>query len=339
MMAHKPLDHPAVNHGKIGVLLINLGTPEGTDYWSVRRYLREFLSDRRVIEVPRILWQPILHLFVLSSRPHRTGHAYQTIWSTETDESPLRRLTREQSLKLSQRFEEPVIVDWAMRYGHPSIPSRLTFLHRQGCERILLFALYPQYSATTTASVHDQAMKTCLTMRWQPALRMVPPFYDDPLYIQALQESFAAFLETLAWSPEVLLVSFHGLPRAYLEKGDPYHCHCQKTARLLQDSLKMTADTFQISFQSRFGPQVWLQPYTDETIHSLAQRGVKKLVVMTPGFISDCLETLEEIALQGREIFLNNGGTHYATVPCLNDSPRSITLLEQIIGRELSGWI
>ena len=337
----KPLDHPDVPHGKIGALLINLGTPDATDHKSVRRYLGEFLSDRRVIEVSPLIWQPILRLFILRSRPRQTAHAYQQVWLTDTDESPLRKYTREQALRLRRKFQGSALIEWAMRYGEPSIRSRLKSLYEQGCEKILLFALYPQYSATTTATAHDEAFKALLGLRWQPAIRTVPPFHDDPLYIQALKSSLGSFLETLEWSPEVILLSFHGLPRSYLEKGDPYHCHCHKTARLLRESLNgdYSEERIQMSFQSRFGKEVWLQPYTDETIQSLAEGGIKKLVVMTPGFFSDCLETLEEIALQGRETFLSHGGTHYATVPCLNDGPESIALLETIIARELSGWL
>jgi ferrochelatase len=336
-----PPAHPPVKRGKIGVLIVNLGTPDDTDYWSVRRYLKEFLSDRRVIEIPRLIWWPLLNLVILTTRPSKSGHAYKSIWNEEQDESPLRTITRAQSEKLAAAFggEEHVIVDWAMRYGTPSIADRLEAMQKEGCERILIAPLYPQYSAATTATVNDKAFDALKKMRWQPALRTLPPYHDDPVYIAALATSIERSVAALDFEPDVVLTSFHGLPRANLDKGDPYHCHCQKTGRLLREKLGWTKEKLRLTFQSRFGRAEWLQPYTDKTVEALAKQGVKKMAIACPGFSADCVETLEEIAMQNGEIFLENGGERFAALPCLNDSPEGMATLEHLIRRELMGWL
>ena len=333
--------HPPVKYGKVGVLLVNLGTPDGTDYTSMRRYLKEFLMDKRVIEWPRIAWYPILFGIVLNTRPGKVGKAYETIWNKDRNESYLRTYTRSQAELMAQALKDhsEVVVDWAMRYGQPAIASRMEYLQKQGCERILVFPVYPQYAAATTATVNDKAFETLMKMRWQPALRTVPPYHDDPTYIDALAVSIEKHLATLDWEPEKILTSFHGIPKSYFEKGDPYHCQCQKTARLLRERLGWSKEKLVITFQSRFGPEEWLQPYTDKTVEKLAQEGVKRIAVLNPGFVSDCLETLEEIAEEAAESFLHNGGEKFTHIPCLNDSPEGMTVLEKIVRRELSGWV
>ncbi len=333
--------HPPVRHGRIGILLVNLGTPDGTSYWPMRRYLKEFLSDRRVIEVNRVVWWFILNALVLSKRPFTSGEGYKAIWNAEFNESPLRTITRSQSEKIAALFSNGnrIEVDWAMRYGNPSIASRLQALQASGCDRILLFPLYPQYSAATTATACDKAFDALKTMRWQPSVRVVPPYYDDPVYIQALARSLQSQLANLDFTPETVIASFHGLPKEYLEKGDPYHCHCAKTARLLREALGWSEEGLRLTFQSRFGSAEWLQPYTAETIETLARDGVKRLAVITPGFSADCIETLEEMGMQGKELFLEHGGERFAALPCLNDTAESITMLSEIIRRELRGWI
>ncbi|MEZ5775380.1 MAG: ferrochelatase [Hyphomicrobiaceae bacterium] len=339
---HLPAGHPAVAAGKVGVLLVNLGTPDGTDYWSMRRYLREFLSDRRVIEWNPLYWQPILNLIVLQKRPQRSGAAYRTIWNNERDEGPLRTFTRTQGEKLAARLADlgpRLVVDWAMRYGNPSIASRIAALQEAGCERILVFPLYPQYAASTTATVNDKAFEALQAMRWQPALRTVPPYHDDPAYIDALARSVKRHLATLDSEPEVVLASYHGIPQSYFDKGDPYHCHCQKTTRLLREALGWERERLVTTFQSRFGPEEWLKPYTDETVVSLAQKGVKRLAVINPGFVADCLETLEEIAEQAKESFIHHGGERFTHIPCLNDSEEGMDVIEAQVRRELMGWV
>ncbi len=336
-----PPEHPPVAAGKIGVLLVNLGTPEGTDYWSVRRYLSEFLSDRRVIERPPLLWQPILQGIILSVRPQKSGALYAAIWNRERNESPLRTFTRAQAERLSAELagESAVVVDWAMRYGKPAISERLDALTEAGCERVLIFPLYPQYSASTTASVNDKVFDALRTMRRQPALRTVPPYHDEPVYIDALAELIESHFAALDFEPEVLIASYHGLPKSYFDKGDPYHCHCQKTSRLLAERLGWRQGRLLTAFQSRFGPEEWLAPYTDKTVERLASEGVKRLAIVNPGFVSDCLETLEEIAVQNRELFLHHGGEHFSHVPCLNDLPRGMHVITAMVLRELRGWL
>ncbi|MFB0692722.1 ferrochelatase [Agrobacterium pusense] len=336
-----PANHPRVAFGKVGVLLVNLGTPDGTDYWPMRRYLAEFLSDKRVIEWSRLYWYPILYGIVLNKRPQKVGKAYEEIWNHERNESYLRTYTRSQGELMAQALKDlpNVVVDWAMRYGQPSITSKIDALKEQGCEKILLFPLYPQYAASTTATVNDKAFEHLMKLRWQPAIRTVPPYHDDPAYIEALAASVKNHLATLDWEPEMLITSFHGIPQSYFKKGDPYYCHCQKTARLLREALGLTDKNFMITFQSRFGPEEWLQPYTDKTVEKLASEGIKRIAVMNPGFVSDCLETLEEIAGEAGEIFLHNGGEKFAHIPCLNDSAEGMTVLEKVVRRELQGWV
>jgi ferrochelatase len=340
--AHWPSGHPDVATGKVGVLLVNLGTPDGTDYLSMRRYLKEFLSDRRVIETPRAIWWPILNGIILTTRPKKSGEAYASIWNEELDESPLRTYTRSQAEKLSALLSAEgadIDVSWAMRYGRPAMRDVITRMKQRGCERILLFPLYPQYSATTTATVNDEAFRALQTMRWQPALRAVPPYHDDPVYIEALASSVTSAIAGLNWTPDVVVASFHGLPVEYFEKGDPYHCHCAKTARLLREKLNWGEDKLLLTFQSRFGRAEWLKPYTDATLKRLAGEGVKNVAVITPGFVSDCVETLEEIAIENGDIFKEHGGENYAAIPCLNDSPGGMAVIEHLVRRELGGWI
>ena len=339
--SHLPPDHPKVKFGKVGVLLVNLGTPDGTDYWSMRRYLAEFLSDRRVIEWSRLYWYPILHGIVLSKRPQKVGKAYEEIWNKDLDESYLRTYTRNQGELMAERLKDlpNVVVDWAMRYGKPSIASKIDALHAQGCEKILLFPLYPQYSASTTATVNDKAFEHLMKMRWQPAVRTVPPYHDDPVYIDALAVSVEKALAKVDWEPEMLVASFHGIPESYFKQGDPYHCHCQKTGRLLRERLGLPKEKFMVTFQSRFGPEEWLQPYTDKTMEKLGDQGIKRVAVMNPGFVSDCLETLEEIAGEAGEIFQHHGGEKFLHIPCLNDSQEGMGVLENVVRRELQGWV
>ncbi|MEM7068586.1 MAG: ferrochelatase [Pseudomonadota bacterium] len=336
-----PHDHPPVSFGKVGVLLVNLGTPDGYDKKSMYRYLREFLSDKRVIEWSRIFWYPILYGIVLNRRPAKVGEAYKSIWNTDLDESPLRTFTRSQSDRLGEMLAEHdhVVVDWAMRYGNPSIASRIEALREKGCERIVVFPLYPQYAAATTATVNDKVFDHLKSLRWMPAVRTVPPYHDDPTYIHALANSIENALKDMPRKPEKIIASYHGIPMSYFKNGDPYHCHCMKTTRLLREKLGMADDYLITTFQSRFGPEEWLQPYTDKTIEQLAKDGVKDIAVFNPGFASDCLETLEEIAGEGAEIFHEHGGENFTHIPCLNDSEGGMNVIEAITLRELSGWI
>jgi ferrochelatase len=335
-----PGGHPPVKIGRIGVLLMNLGTPEGTDYWSMRRYLGEFLSDRRVIEINRLLWWPILNLVILTTRPGRKGKDYASIWNKERDESPLKTITRAQSDALAASIEDPrVVVDWAMRYGKPAVEDRLKALVAQGCDRILLVPLYPQYAGATSATACDQAFRALMKMRWQPSIRVSPPYHDDPAYIEALCAKMLADLAKLDFEPEVVLASFHGVPKAYLMKGDPYHCHCVKTYRLMREKLGWSEEKFQMSFQSRFGAAEWLKPYTDETIKALAAKGVKRMAILAPGFSADCLETLEELNVENREYFIHAGGEHYAYLPCLNAEDEGMKVIRTLTDRELQGWV
>jgi ferrochelatase len=338
-----PPDHATIKSGRIGVLLMNLGTPEGTSYKPMRAYLKEFLSDRRVIEEPRWKWWPILNLIILSTRPSRKGKDYATIWNNERDEGPLKTITRSQTEKLAERLagaaDGRITVDWAMRYGLPDVKSRLKALLDQGCDRILLVPLYPQYAAPTSATACDQAFRALMEMRWQPTVRVAHPYYADPTYIDALAASIRTSLGKLSFEPEVILCSLHGMPKEYLLKGDPYYCQCAVTARLLRDKLGLSAERFRLTFQSRFGPDEWLQPYTDETVKALAQGGTKSLAIVAPGFSADCLETLEELDGENREIFLHNGGKDFAYLPCLNDSEEGMQVIEAVVRRELMGWV
>lgn len=342
MMDHdaRPTAHPDISDGKVGVLLVNLGTPDATDYRSMRRYLKEFLSDRRVIELNPVIWRMILELFILPFRPRKSAIAYKKIWNQERDESPLRTITRSQAGKLSDALrEQGVLIDWAMRYGSPSIAERIEALQALGCGRIGLFPLYPQYAAATTATANDAAFRALMQMRRQPALHCFPSYHDHPGYIAALAASVRDQIIRQGWEPQLILASFHGLPADLLRKGDPYYCHCMKTGRLLMDALGRSEATFRISFQSRFGPKDWLQPYTDKTLAALPSDGVRDVLVITPGFAADCVETLEEIALGGAEVFHRHGGARFAMTPCLNDGDSHIALLKSLILKEISGWI
>ena len=335
-------EHPQVATGKVGILLINLGTPDHCDTASVRRYLAEFLSDRRVIELTPILWKPILYGLILTTRPAKVVKAYDKIWKHESDESPLRFYTRRQAELLQQHFDDNTIdvtVAWGMRYGNPSQDKAFRQLQEQGCDRILVAPLYPQYSATTTASVNDAIMKTQASLRWQPTTRNLAPYFDHPDYIDALASTVGNYLSAAEQKPDVILASFHGLPQQNLEAGDPYYCHCVKTARLLREKLGMDENYLQMSFQSRFGPKQWLQPYTVTALEKLARDGKKRVAVITPGFAADCLETLEEMAIQNRDVFIQHGGTHYDLIECLNDSETGMNMLAKLVTRELQGWI
>ncbi len=329
-----PPDHPAIPKPRIGVLLMNLGTPDGPDARSVKRYLGEFLSDRRVVEIPAIAWQPILRGIILNTRPKKSAHAYGQVW--REDGSPLAAITRLQATALKDAFGPEVLVDWAMRYGNPAIADRLAAMKAAGCERILLAPLYPQYCAATTATANDKAFAYLAGLRWQPAIRTLPPYYDDSLYIDALAEDLETSLAALDFNPDAIVASFHGMPKRTLQLGDPYHCHCQKTARLLSEK---TGRDLTIAFQSRFGPQKWLGPATDETLVALAQAGKTKVAIFAPGFSADCLETLEELSIRGRESFEEAGGTHFAYLPCLNDGPAGLAMLRALLARELEGWV
>jgi protoporphyrin/coproporphyrin ferrochelatase len=338
---HRPADHPNVRSGAIGVLVVNLGTPDATDAKSVRRYLREFLNDKRVIEEDTILWRFVLNAIILPRRPRQKGLDYEKIWNRERNESPLKTITRAQADKLSAalaRRGKAVVVDWAMRYGNPSIRSRLAALAAQGCERILVVPLYPQYAAATSATVCDEVFRALMGMRWQPALRIAPPYFDEPAYIEAVAASLEAHLATLTFAPDVIIASFHGIPKSYFDKGDPYYCHCAKTTRLLRERLGLDDSKLIMTFQSRFGRAEWLKPYTDMTVKELATRGVKNLVIVTPGFAADCLETLEEIAGENAEYFRHAGGENFAAIPCLNDSEPGMQVIETVVLRELQGW-
>ena len=341
MSDHLPANHPPVAKPKIGVLLLNLGTPEATDYWSVRRYLKEFLSDPRVIETPRLLWWLILNVIILSFRPQKSGHAYAQIWDKEKNESPLRVITRQQAESLARRMggEDNVVVDFAMRYGNPSTQERLEALQKAGCQKILLVPLYPQYSATTTATANDKAFEVLGKMRWQPAVRTAPAYFDDPKYVETLARSIEEGVAKLDFVPDLVVTSYHGMPVEYLERGDPYHCQCLKTTRLVREHLGWDKDKLMVTFQSRFGRAKWLEPYTDVTLAALPGRGIKKIAILAPAFSADCIETLEEIAMQGRETFMHAGGEQFAYIPCLNDSPGGMDMIESMVRRELSGWL
>src|SRR5262245_48917683 len=333
---------PEATPGPVGVLLVNLGTPDATDAASVRRYLREFLHDRRVIEEDTIAWKFVLNAIILPLRPRRKGLDYQKIWNNEKNESPLKTITRSQADKLTAALAphgDRVVVDWAMRYGNPSMRSCLATLMSQGCDRILVVPLHPQYAAATTPTGCDRAFRALMKMRWQPALRIAPPYFDTPVYIDALATSLDAHLKTLSFEPEVLVASFHGIPQDYFDKGDPYYCHCAKTTRLLRERLRLDDNKLIMTFQSRFGRAEWLKPYTDETVKALATRGVKNLAVITPGFSADCLETLEEIAGENAEYFHHAGGENFAAIPCLNDSEAGMRVIEAVVRRELQGWV
>jgi protoporphyrin/coproporphyrin ferrochelatase len=328
--------------GRIGVLLVNLGTPDSTGYWAVRRYLKEFLSDRRVIEENRLKWWLVLNLIILTVRPGRKGRDYDKIWNKERNESPLKTITRSQSDKLDEmmdKLDKRIRVDWAMRYGNPSIASRLEALVAQNCERILIVPLYPQYAAPTTATVCDEVFRALTRMRFQPTIRVAAPYFAETAYIDALAASINAALAKIAFKPDVLIASFHGMPEDYVAKGDPYQQQCTETTVLLRKKLKLDDERLIMTFQSRFGTAEWIKPYTDATVKLLAERGVKNIAVVTPGFSADCLETLEEIAMENADIFRQAGGENFATVPCLNDTPGGMAVIRDVVTRELKGWI
>ena len=337
--AIKPSDHTEKKYKSIGVLIINLGTPEATDYFSMRKYLREFLSDRRVIDVFKPLWWLILNGPILTFRPSKSGKAYQRIWDNKKG-SPLKYITENQTKKLKLVFKKYnfISVDYAMRYGKPSIKERLNQMFDSGCSKILIMPLYPQYAASTTASVQDEVYKWLLTKRWQPAIRTVAPWYDEISYINAISRSIKMSINKNG-KPDAIIVSFHGVPKRYLLLGDPYHCHCQKTARLIQEKLKWPKSKFYIAFQSRFGPEPWLQPYTDKLLIKLANEGLKNITIVSPGFVTDCLETLDEIQNEAKEIFIENGGKKLNYVNCLNDSKEAMNLFEELILKNLGGWL
>ena len=334
-----PADHPAIPAPRVGVLLVNLGTPDAPDARSVRRYLAEFLSDPRVIEIPRLLWQPILHGLVLTTRPRKSAHAYSQVWSEAG--SPLAAITAAQAEALQARLGEAAVVRHAMRYGRPAIASELAALKAQGCERILFAPLYPQYSAATTGSALDALGAAVQALRWAPALRTLPPYHDDPAYIAALHDDLSAGFASLGFTPDLLLLSFHGMPERTLRLGDPYHCHCRKTARLLGERFAASHPALRIEtgFQSRFGRAKWLEPATDAVLVEEARKGAKALAVAAPGFAADCLETLEELAIRGREQFLGAGGAQFAVLPCLNAREPGMAMVEALVRRELAGWI
>ncbi|NBX85667.1 MAG: ferrochelatase [Proteobacteria bacterium] len=330
---------------KTGVLLVNLGTPDGTDYWSMRRYLREFLWDARVIEVPRVIWWVILHVFILTIRPFKSGAAYASIWDKQRNASPLRVITEDTAAKVQKKLGKDVLVRFAMRYGQPNIPTVLSEMQAAGCGRIRVLPLYPQYAAATTGTVVDEVARWLLKQRWQPSIEIIPPYYDHPAYITAIAGSVRDYIKTLKWQPEVVVASFHGLPLKYCTKGDVYYCHSHKSARLIAEALgwefcrtvaeveasKSKKPKLLLTFQSRFGKEVWLQPYTDYSLVDLAKAGIKNVLVVCPGFAADCVETLEEIALEGRDEFLEAGGKNYAVVPCLNDGLGGIDVIYKVL--------
>ncbi len=331
---HLPKDHPSVATAKIGVLLVNLGTPDAPTTKAVRRYLKQFLSDKRVVEIPSLIWQPILQGIILNVRPRKSAANYAKVWAE--DGSPLAVFTKRQTAALAKQMGAEADVRYAMRYGNPSIADQLAAMKNDGCNRILVAPLYPQYSGATTATVVDEVSRSLAAMRWQPSVRILPPYHDDPAYISALQTSLEAGLAKLDFVPDAVMASFHGMPERTLHLGDPYHCQCRKTARLLAEA---SGRDLTVAFQSRFGPAKWLEPATDATLLKLAGEGKKRVAIFAPGFSADCLETLEELAIQGEEEFMHAGGTHFAYIPCLNDSDPGMAMLEILVRRELSGWL
>ena len=323
-------EHPPIKFGKTGVLLINLGTPDTTSWFDIRKYLKEFLSDRRVIEVNPIIWQIILNLIILTFRPSKTAKAYKEIWMKDENMSPLLYYTKKQTEKTSEYFKgENLIIDFAMRYGNPSIKSKIAKLQSEGCEKLVILPLYPQYAAATTATVCDEVYRTLMNMRWQPSLQIIPHYESHPLYIEALVNSINKKISEIDWKPDLILASYHGIPKKYFDKGDPYHCYCHKTTRLMAE--KFNTIEIKTTFQSRFGPQEWLQPYTDKTLESLPKSGKKNVLAICPGFSSDCVETLEEILIQGKESFMESGGKNFDMIPCLNDSDDHIKLIKNLL--------
>ena len=326
-------EHPKIKFGKTGVLLINLGTPDSTKWLDIRRYLKEFLSDRRVIEVNPILWKIILNLIILTFRPSKTAKAYKKIWMKDKNMSPLRYYTQVQSVKLNKKIgNDKLIVDYAMRYGQPSIKSKIKDLKEKGCENLVILPLYPQYAAATTATVCDEVYRSLIKMRWQPSLQIIPHYESEPLYINAISKSIETKISQINWEPDIIMASYHGIPKKYFEKGDPYHCYCHKTTRLITEKIKSSIPIM-TTFQSRFGPQEWLQPYTDKTLEKLPKEGKKNILLICPGFASDCVETLEEISIEGKKSFMEAGGENFDFIPCLNDSEEHIDLFSHLVNR------
>ena len=326
-------EHPKIKFGKTGVLLINLGTPDSTKWLDIRRYLKEFLSDKRVIEVNPILWKIILNLIILTFRPSKTAKAYKKIWMKDKNMSPLRYYTQVQSLKLNKKIgNDKLIVDYAMRYGQPSIKSKIKDLKEKGCENLVILPLYPQYAAATTATVCDEVYRSLIKMRWQPSLQIIPHYESEPLYINAISKSIETKISQINWKPDIIMASYHGIPKKYFEKGDPYHCYCHKTTRLITEKIKSSIPIM-TTFQSRFGPQEWLQPYTDKTLEKLPKEGKKNILLICPGFASDCVETLEEISIEGKKSFIEAGGENFDFIPCLNDSEEHIDLFSHLVNR------
>jgi len=340
---HSPADHPAIAPAKIGVMLANLGTPDATDYWSMRRYLNEFLSDRRVIDYAPWKWQPLLQTIILTKRPFSSGTAYRSIWNNDANESPLMTITKAQTAKVADALQDlfggAVDVDFCMRYGNPSTKSRVDAMIERGCQKILFFPLYPQYAGATTATANDEFFRVLMGNKWQPAARTVPAYFDDVAYIDALAKSVERAYGAMAEQPDILVASYHGMPLRYLTQGDPYHCQCQKMTRLLRERLGWDADKIMTTFQSKFGPEDWLQPYTVEEVARLAKAGKKKIAVIAPAFSADCIETLEEINEEIRESFEHAGGERFDYIPCLNDDDAHIEALVGIIKANLAGWI
>ena len=325
-------DHPKINFGKTGILLVNLGTPDSTSWLDIRKYLKEFLSDKRVIEVNPVIWQIILNVFILTFRPSKTAKAYKEIWMEKENMSPLRYYTQRQTTKLREKISTSnIIVDFAMRYGNPSIKSVMGKMQKDGCENLIVLPLYPQYAAATTATVCDEVYRTLIKARWQPSLQIIPHYESEPLYIDALVNSINKKISEINWKPDLIIASYHGIPKKYFEKGDPYHCYCQKTTRLIKE--KFDKIPIETTFQSRFGPQQWLQPYTDKTLETLPKSGKKNILVICPGFSSDCVETLEEISIQGKESFLKSGGNNFDVIPCLNDNEDHLKLIRTLVDR------
>ena len=328
------MEHPPVKFGKTGVLIVNLGTPDSTSWLDIRKYLKEFLSDKRVIEVNPFIWQVILNVFILNLRPSKTAKAYKEIWMKDQNMSPLLYYTKNQAEKLSSStLGKNVVIDFAMRYGNPSIKNKISELHAKGCENLTILPLYPQYAAATTATVCDEVYRVLMKMRWQPSLKIIPHYESDPLYIDALVNSLNKKIKEINWTPDLIVASYHGIPKKYFDKGDPYHCYCHKTTRLISE--KFNSIKIKTTFQSRFGPQEWLQPYTDKTLENLPKEGVKNVLTICPGFASDCVETLEEILIQGKESFIEAGGENFDMVPCLNDNDDHISLFKSLIQKNI----
>ncbi|NIZ11845.1 ferrochelatase [Phaeobacter sp. HF9A] len=341
--AHAPADHPPVTREKVGILLANLGTPDHYSYWPMRRYLSEFLSDKRVIDYPAWKWQPLLQLIILTKRPFSSGAAYKSIWNHDKGESPLMTITKDQTQAIAQAMEETygdqVMVDFCMRYGNPSTEAKVEAMVAAGCRKILFVPLYPQYAGATSATANDQFFRALMRQTWQPAVRTIEPYFDHPAYIEALAKSVEEGYAKQEQKPDILVVSYHGMPQRYLRQGDPYHCQCQKTTRLLRERLGWDETQITTTFQSVFGPEEWLRPYTVEHVAELAKQGKKRIAVIAPAFSADCIETLEEINEEIRESFEHAGGEEFTYIPCLNDAPSHVEALSQVLRENLAGWL